>query len=352
VPVTAIRLSAQPATISEVYPAQLEAANTVEIRPRVGGVLEKVAAAEGQAVKAGQVLFLIDRAPYDAALAEAEATLAQNKAAQAKAQRDLARAQPLAKGDLLSQRELDAAVAANDATAAQVRASEAAVKTAQLNLGYTTVTSPIEGVMSRVEIRLGGLVSAYNTLLTTVYQTNPLYVNFSVSEQRLLDLQRELGRAPSQANPSRRAFRVATGDGHELPAPASLDYIAPAVDSRTDTLAIRLTIPNADGLVRAGEYVNVTVSTATRPEALLIPLRAVSELQSKHFVWIVDADNKAQPRDVVLGARIGSDWLVEDGLAAGDNVVVDGIQKLQPGTPVSASAPPPAEQPGSAAPPR
>jgi len=345
VPVTAVRLEARPAAITEEYPAQLEASNTVEIRPRVGGVLEKVAAAEGQAVKAGQLLFVIDPQPYEAALAQAKATLAQNQAAQAKATRDLARAQPLAKGDLLSQRELDAAVAANDATAAQVRASEAAVKTAELNLGYTTVTAPIAGVMSRVEIRLGGLVSAYNTLLTTVYQTNPLYVNFSVSEQRLLELQRELGRAPDQTNPSHRAFNVYTGDGQELPSAAALDFIAPAVDSRTDTLPIRLTIPNPNGLLRAGQYVNVRTSIATRAESLLIPLRAVQQLQSKRFVWIVDAEGRAQQRDVVLGARVGSDSLVESGLAAGDTVVVDGVQKLSPGTAVSVSAPASSGQP-------
>ncbi len=344
VPVTAIRLTAQPAAITEEYPAQLEASNTVEIRPRVGGVLERQATVEGETVKAGQVLFVIDRQPYEAALAQAKAALAQAEAAQAQAQRDLARAQPLSQADALSQRELDAAVAANDATAAQVRAAQAAVKTAELNLGYTLVSAPIDGVMSRAQIRLGGLVSAYTTLLTTVYQTDPMYVNFSLGEQRLLELQRELGRPPDQRNRSQRIFRVYMADGQELPTPASLNFVDAAVDLRTDTLAIRLTVPNPNGLLRAGQYVKVSVSTATQPAALLIPQRAVLELQDKNFVWIVGADGKVQPRDVLLGARIGSDRLVEKGLTAGDLVVIDGVQKLKPGTPVSPAPPALAKQ--------
>jgi membrane fusion protein, multidrug efflux system len=344
VPVTAIRLVSQPVTVAEEYPAQLEASNTVEIRPRVGGVLERQAALEGQPVKAGQVLFEIDPQPYRAALAQAQAALAQAEAAKAQAQRDLARAQPLSKADALSQRELDAAVAADAATAAQVRAAQAAVTTAELNLGYTVVSAPIDGVMSRALIRIGGLVTAYTTLLTTVYQTDPLYVNFSIGEQRLLQIQRELGRAPDQHNPSQRTFRVLLADGEELPTPAKLNFIDAAVDLRTDTLPLRLAIPNPNQLLRAGQYVKVSIQTRERPEGLLIPQRAVQELQDKNFVWIVGHDGKAQPRDVTLGARIGPDWLVEKGLSAGDTVIVDGVQKLKPGTPVDATQQPSAEK--------
>ena len=264
VPVTAFPLAAQPAAVTEEYPAQLEASNTVEIRPRVGGVLEKQAAAEGQPVKAGQVLFVIDREPYVAALAQAKATLAQNEAAQAKAERDLARAKPLTKGDLLSQRELDAAIAANDSTTAQVAAARAAVRTAELNLGYTNVSAPIDGVMSRAQIRLGGLVSAYNSLLTTVFQTDPMYVNFSVSEQRLLELQRDLGRAPEQSNPSHRLFRVYTSDGQQAADTRVARLHRPRGGLADQTLPIRLTMPNPRGLLRAGQYVTVVTSTATR----------------------------------------------------------------------------------------
>lgn len=334
VPVTVLTLAAHPVEIDEEYPAQLEASNTVEIRPRVGGVLERASAVEGQRVRAGQVLFEIDPQPYRAALAQAQAALAQAQAARAQAQRDLARAKPLSQIDALSQRELDAAEAADAATAAQVRAAEASVLTAQLNLGYTTVRAPIDGVMSRLQIRIGGLVTAYTSLLTTVYQTDPLYVNFSIGEQRLLQLQRELGRPPDQRNPSQRQFKVLLSDGSELPTRPALNFVDAAVDQRTDTLPVRLSIPNSGQLIRAGQYVKVVVQTPTRPDALVIPQRAVQELQDKNFVWIVDGHGQAQPRDVVLGARVQGDRVVEKGLAVGDLVITDGTQKLKAGTPV------------------
>ena len=340
VPVTVVHLVNRPITVAEEYPAQLEASNTVEIRPRVGGVLERAAAVEGQRVKSGEVLFVIDPQPYRAALAQAQATLAQAEAAQAQAKRDLARAQPLSKLDALSQRELDAAVAADAATAAQVRAAQAAVRTAELNLGYTEVHAPIDGVMSRAQIRIGGLVTAYTTLLTTVYQTDPMYVNFSIGELRLLQLQRELGRPPDQRNPSRRAFHVLLADGEEIQTPARLDFIDAAVDLKTDTLAVRLAIANSKQLLRAGQYVKVSVETAAPSDALLIPQRAVQELQDKNFVWVVGGDGKAQQRDVTMGPRVGADWIVEKGLAAGDTVIVDGVQKLKPGTPVDSAQQP------------
>jgi membrane fusion protein (multidrug efflux system) len=304
----------------------------VEIRPRVGGVLQRQEAVEGHGVRAGQVLFVIDRQPYEAALAQAQAALAQAQAAKAQAERDLERARPLSQADALSQRELDAAIAAGAATTAQVQAAQAAVRTAELNLDYTIVRAPIDGVMSRALIRLGGLVSAYSTLLTTVYKTDPMYVNFSISEQRVLQRQREMGHAPDQRNPSKTRFHVFLADGSELQAPADLNFVDAAVDLRTDTLPIRLEIPNAKQLLRSGQYVKVSVDTPLQSDAIVIPQRAVQELQDKRFVWIVDKDGKAVPRDVTLGARIGQDALVLKGLVAGDVLVVDGTQKLREGT--------------------
>ena len=334
VAVNAIRLVAHPISVTEEYPAQIEASNTVEIRPRVGGVLERQSAVEGQHVRAGQILFEIDPEPYRAALAQAQATLAQAEAAQAQAVRDLARAKPLSAIDALSQRELDAAEAANAATAAEVRAGQAAVRTAELNLGWTVVRAPIDGEMSRALIRIGGLVTANNTLLTTLYQTDPMYVNFSIGEQRLLQLPHELGRPPDQSTRSTRQFRVYLADGEELSTPAELNFVDAAVDLRTDTLPVRLAVPNPKGLLRAGQYAKVTVDAQAPPSALSVPQRAVQELQDKRFVWIVDADGKAQPRNVELGPRVGAEILIQSGVAPGDTVVVDGMQKLKPGTPV------------------
>jgi membrane fusion protein, multidrug efflux system len=333
--VTALRVVPHTVSTPEEYPAELEAANTVEIRPRISGILERQEAIEGQPVKTGQVLFVIDQQPYRAALLQAQAALAQAEAAKAEADRDLDRARPLSKIDALSLRDLDAAVAAGEATAAQVHAAQAGVKTAELNLGYTLVRAPIDGTMSRAVIRIGGVVTAYSTLVTTIYQMDPVYVNFSISEQRLLQIQHELGRAPDQNNPSKRRFRVLLADGEELPTPAALNFLDAAVDARTDTLPIRLTIPNPKLLLRSGQYVKVVVEGAARADAITVPQRAVQELQNKRYVWVVDAAGKAQRRDVVMGARVGPDWLVDQGLHGGDTVVVDGVQKLHPGVAVS-----------------
>jgi membrane fusion protein (multidrug efflux system) len=334
-PVATMIMRAQPTSLTQEYPAQLEASNTVEIRPQVAGILYRQAALEGTPVKRGQVLFEIDPQPYAAVLAQTQAGLAQAHAAQAQAERDLARARPLTAIDALSEKELDAAVAANDSAHAQVKAAEAAVKTAELNLGYTEVRSPIDGIMSRALIRIGGVVTAYTTLLTTVYQTDTMYANFSVGEQRLLQVQRELGRPLDQHNPSQRQFRILLADGSEYEQPGTLNFVDAAVDLRTDTLALRLTVPNPKQFLHAGQYVRVVVATRERPNALLLPQRAVQLLQDKNYVWIVDSAGTARQRDVKMGQQQGSDWVVEEGLAPGDIVVVDGTQKLKAGTPVS-----------------
>jgi membrane fusion protein (multidrug efflux system) len=336
VAVATLTMRGRPLAITEEYPAQLEASNTVEIRPQVSGILQRQVGLEGSLMHQGDVLFEIDPQPFVAALGQAQAGLAQAHATQAQAIRDLARARPLSQIDAVSERELDAAVAANDSASAQVKAAEAAVQTAELNLGYTKVRSPIDGTMSRALIRLGGVVTAYTTLLTTVYQTDPMWANFSVGEQRMLQIQRELGRAMNQGNPSERQFKLLLADGSEYNVPAKLNFVDAAVDTRTDTLALRLTVPNPDGLLKAGQYVRVQVATAVQPNTLLVPQRAVQVLQDKNFLWIVDKDGKAQMRDVHMGPQQGNYWIVERGLAPGDVVIVDGTQKLKPDLPVKA----------------
>ena len=337
VEVSTVTVKPQAATIGTEYVAQTEAVNTVEIRPRVGGVLEKQLPIEGERLKVGEVLFVIDQQPYIAALAQAQAALAQSQAALIQSQRDLARAKSLSEIDAVSQQELDAAVARNDANRASVDANRAALRTATLNLGYTTITSPIDGVMGRAQLRLGALATANTTLLTTLYQTDRMYVNFSISEQRLLALQRELGRAPNQKSTSAPPFRIFLADGSEYPQRARLNFIDPAVDQRTGTLAIRLEVDNPQRLLHAGQFARVEVATAQLTDAVVLPQRTIQELQGKYYVWLVDDRGKAQQRDVEMGPRIGNGWQVQQGLKAGDVVVVDGVQRLKPGSAVSAT---------------
>jgi membrane fusion protein (multidrug efflux system) len=314
--------------------AQTEAVNTVEIRPRVGGVLEKQLPAEGEPVKAEQLLFVIDPQPYIEALAEARATLAQNEASLEQSQRDLARANALSAIDAVSQQELDATVAKNKANIASVSAGQATVKTALLNLGYTNIMSPIDGVMGRAQMRVGALANANTSLLTTVYDTSRMYVNLSISEQRLLALQRTLGRAPDQNSTQAPPFRLFLADGSEYTLAPKLNFIDPAVDTRTGTLAIRLEVANPQQLLHAGEFARVQVTTLQDPNAIVLPQRAIQDLQGKNYVWIIDAQGNAQQRDVLMGPRIGESWLVAQGLKPGDRVIVDGVQRLKPGVPV------------------
>jgi membrane fusion protein, multidrug efflux system len=336
--VTVLTVAHTPATYTVDYVAQAEAVNTVEIRPRVGGVLEKQLPNEGEQVKVGELLFVIDPQPYIEALAEARATLAQNEASLEQSRRDLGRAQSLSEIDAVSQQELDAAVAKNKANIASVAAGQAGVQTALLNLGYTSITSPIDGIMGRANLRLGGLASANSTLLTTVYQTSRMYVNLSISQQRVLALQRQFGGALDQNSKQAPPFRLFLVDGSEYPLRPKLNFIDPAVDTRTGTLAIRLEVPNPDHLLHAGEFARVQVTTLQDPDAIMLPQRAIQDLQGKNYVWTLNAEGKAEQRDVVMGPRIGENWLVEKGLKVGDRVIVDGVQRLRPGVPVKPSA--------------
>ena len=344
VEVATVTITPHLVSFPEDYVGETEAINAVEIRPRVGGMLETRVPIEGERVKAGDLLFIIDRQPYIAALAQAKAALAQSEAALAQSRRDLERAKSLSEIDAVSQQELDAAVAKNQANLASIDAGKASVKSAELNLGYAVITSPIDGMMGRALLRQGGMVTANNTLLTTIYQNDRMYVNFSVSEQRLLSMQRQLGRATSQDARSPPPFRIFLADGSEYPLAPRLNFIDPAVDTRTGTLALRLEVDNPQQLLHAGQFARVQVAAQQDPSAIVVPQRAVQDLQGKNYVWIVDTSGHAQQRDVRMGPRVGSDWQVQQGLQAGDVVIVDGVQHLKPAvavkaTPMAAAAP-------------
>lgn len=344
VEVSVIQVKPRHATVTEDYVAQTEAREAIEIRPRVGGLLDKQAAVEGEEVKRGQLLFVIDPQPYVAALAQARAALAQNEAAAQQSARDLARVKPLLAIDAVSQQDYDAAVAKADANSSSVQAAQAELKTAELNLGYTSVTSPIDGVMGRALLKVGGLVTEYSTQLTTVYSMDPMYVNFSISERRLLAIQEELGRAPDQDTKRAPPFQLILADGSKYPLPARLNFLSPAVDRNTGTLAVRLEVDNPRHLLRSGQFARVVVAAQELPRALVVPQRAVQDLQGKNYLWVVDQDQKARQRDVTMGARLGNDWIVDQGLNPDDVVVVDGVQKLKPGVPVRTVPAPPTPQ--------
>ena len=328
-----VEVTPRPAAAHEEYVARIAASNTVEIRPQVDGRLETQAAVEGQRVEVGALLFLIDPAPYAAAFSRAEADQAQAEARLAQAKRELERVKQLASLNVASAQSLDAAVAQEKAANAAVRAAVAGVQTANLQLAYTRVTSPIEGVVGRAEVRIGAAVEAYDTLLTKVYANDPMYVDFNISEQRMLQMQRAYG--PDLAQGAGE-FRIVLADGNDYLHPGTLDFVDQALDVKTATLPMRLVVPNPEGLLRENQFARVVVPVDSIPNALVVPVRAVQELQGTHSVWVVDAQGQAQSRAVELGARLDGEWIVEHGIEPGERVIVDGVQKLRPGLPVHA----------------
>jgi membrane fusion protein (multidrug efflux system) len=327
--VTVMKAGSAPVTIFEDYAAQAEAVESVEIRARVGGILERQAFKDGTPVKKGELLFVIDQQLYMSALAQAKANLGQAEASYLNSKQNLARLRPLLAVRAVSQQDLDAAVAKERADAASVEAGKAQVQQAQLNLGYTTIRAPRNGVISRALIKPGGLVNASTTLLTTLYSTDPIYVGFTISEQKLAELQKQYNlRTLKTKTPE---IRLKLIDGSDYQYTAKFDFLDPAIDPKNGTLPVRLVVPNPDGILRHGEFVRAVVPARENPNAILVPQKAVQELQGKRSVFVVGPDNKAIHRDIVASARVGNDWVVEQGLRPGEMVVVEGIGKVKPG---------------------
>lgn len=329
--VSVIKLNAAPVTVYEEFAAQTEAVDTVEIRSRVSGILERQGGGDGARVKKGDLLFVIDRQPFVAALTQANANLAQAQALHVNSKQNLERAQPLFADKAISKQELDAAVAKEAADAAGVESARAQVVQASLNLGYTTLRAPRDGVMSRALVKQGGLVNASSTLLNTIYSEDPIYVNFTISDRELAELGQRLKSYAALGKDKESVFRLRLADGSDYPYGGKLDFLDVAFDSRTGTLPVRISVPNPEHALKSGQFVRVTLPAFDRQDAILVPQKAVLELQGKQSVFVVGPDNKVAPRDITARKRIANDWIVERGLSAGEVVVVEGIPKIRPG---------------------
>lgn len=328
--VTVLRAQPRAVMLTEEYVGQAEAVETVEIRAQVQGLLERQAFKDGATVHRGELLFQIDRRPFEAALEQAQANLAQAEASAANSAQNLARVSRLIADNAVSQQDLDTAVARDRADRASVEAARAAVHEAELNLGYTRISAPRDGIVSKALIKPGALVTVAQTLLTTMYSVDPIYVNFALGESRMLELTRRAREKRAGAD----EFRLRLVDGSDYPQAARLNFVDAAVDPKNDTLQLRVVAPNPEGWLRPGQYVRVVVPTASRPNAILIPQKAVQELQGLKTVYVIGSDNKAAVRQITATQRIGNDWVLDSGLAAGDLVVIDGLQKVTPGATV------------------
>ncbi|NSW86218.1 MAG: efflux RND transporter periplasmic adaptor subunit [Syntrophobacteraceae bacterium] len=302
------------------------------IRAQVTGYLFKQVYKEGQSVKKNDLLFEIDPRTFQAALDRAEAQLAIARARLGKTELDVKRYRPLAKESAISQQELDDAVQANLAAKAGVQAAQAEVEQAKLSLGFTKITSPVDGIAGSANAQIGDLVGPTQTgELTTVSTVDPIKVYFPISEQEYMALAREAAKAGSKADSERSELELILADGSVHPEKGEFSFAERQVDVKTGTIRIAALFPNPGNLLRPGQYARVRAVLTTTKGALMIPQRAVMELQGNYQVAVVGADNKVNIRPIKTGERVGNLWVITSGLQAGERVVVEGLQKVKEG---------------------
>jgi len=325
----------QSVDVSMEYTGQIAGVRDAEVRARVTGVLLRRNYVEGAVVKAGQSLFTIDPAPYQAALARAEADIASAEAKHAQSVRDVARLKPLIEAKAISQKDYDDAVSGEQISAAAMKSAQAQMSDARRNLSYTAVAAPISGVTGRIQVTEGSLVSGPDVLLTTITQTSPIYAIASVSDNDQLRLNKDVAAGQLQLPKDGKFYvSVTLADGTLYPQKGKVNFSDIRLNPSTGTSEVRAELPNAEGILRPGQFVRVTLSGAKRLNALLVPQRAVLEGPQGKFVYVVDAQFKAESRPVEVGDWSGEQWVITKGLQAGDKVIVDGVVKIGPGAPV------------------
>jgi membrane fusion protein, multidrug efflux system len=378
-PVSVIQIQPQDVPIYGDYAAQTFARDMVEVRGRVDGYVESRRFQAGTDVRAGQILYTLDQRQYKAevekakadvaqsqanlefaknqvALVQAEANLAQAKANLLKARQDVDRLEPLVSQDAASKQDLDNAAAALEASkanvgaltanvdqtrlqaktnielaTAQLESNRALLETAQLNLGYATIVAPISGRIGDSLVQVGGLVSKNSSQpLTTIVPLNPIWVRFKISDTEYLDYMHSLERQKNHVLP----VTMVLADGSQFPHTGQIRNNVNQLDMKTGTLEIQCTFPNPEHIILPGQFGRVRVLKQHARNVIVVPQRAVQELQSMQSVFTVGPDNKAQVRNIVTGDRVGDNWIVTQGLKPGDQVIVEGVQKIRPGSPV------------------
>ncbi len=313
----------------------LDGSVNADIRPKVEGYVLKQFYKEGQFVRHNKPLFQIDPRQFQAALEQARGTLARAEAQLAKATKDVERFTPLAAERALSQQELDNALAADRDARGALAAARAAVDQAALNLGWTSVVSPIDGIVGIAKTQVGELVNT-QTVMTTVSTVDPIRVTFGISEREYLPRAALINRANYATTERGPALELVLEDGTVFSEPGKAVLVDREVNVKTGTLTIKGFFPNPHNILRPGQYARVRAELDVRPGALVVPQRAVMELQGGTRVAVASKDGKAEIRAVEIGPRTGDLWVIEKGLEAGENVIVSGLQYLRPGMPVTA----------------
>jgi len=316
---------------------QTRGSTEIEIRARVEGFLESVDFEEGTMVQKGQLLYTIDPLPFEAALARAKAGLAQAAADLARAHQDVVRYEPLVAKNAISREEYETAVAIEQAASAAEDAAEAVVQSAEIDLGYTRVLAPVDGLVGKTEVHPGALVSRVaSTLLTQISTIDPIRARITLSEREYLYYARRAESEGRGGEPPKALFELILADGTIHPHPGSLVFVDRAVDPRSGTILVETSFPNPGGIVRPGQYARARVAVEVRKGALLVPQRAVQELQGIYNVVVVGEDDTVEMRAVQPGERVGDLWVIDSGLKPGERIVVEGLQKVRPGIVVAA----------------
>jgi membrane fusion protein (multidrug efflux system) len=319
-----------------VYAGRVAGFRDVEIRAQVSGVLLEREFNEGAQVKRDQLLFRIDPRTYEVALARGQAQLAQAQASLRQAEENYKRIDELFKKGVATDKQLDDVRAARDQAQAAIQLAQADIRAAELNLGFTTVSAPVTGITSLHSPPEGTLILAQQTLLTTITQLDPAYVNFSVTDAEYQAFRQLNQRLAKPIKEEDLKVEVLFGDGTAYAAPGTVDVSARSIDPRTGTLQVRTVLPNPDGVLLPGQFVRVVIRGVALPDAILIPKRAVSQGPEGPFVYVVGANNAAQARPVRLGREVEAGWVIQDGLRPGERVIVDGVIRVRPGAPVRA----------------
>jgi membrane fusion protein (multidrug efflux system) len=337
--VTVLTVERKDVPVTAVYVAQTQSSQAVNIQARVSGWLEKRVYVEGSVVKAGQILFEMDKKPFQAQVDAQSAALQRNQAAFEVAKANLARTKPLAEQNALSQKDLDDAQGQYEQTAAAVAQGKAQLEEAQLNLSYTTIRSPVDGVSSYAVVADGTYLNPQNAQLTTVSVLTPMWINFSVSENEMERIRNDV-RSGQLKLPEGGRFvvEVEMVDGSLFPYTGTITFANPSYNPTTGTFLLRATVDNPAGVLRPNQYVRVRVKGSIRPNAIVVPQRAVQQSAKGHFVWVVNKSNQAELRPVTVGEWKEQGWLISEGLSDGDKVVVDGGVRLTEGAAVKATA--------------
>ena len=327
--VTVSRAALKSVTPAGTFVGRVQAVDTVNLVARVEGFLQKRAFTEGQKVKTGDLLFVIEQDTYQAAVDQAQAQLASAQATERNAALALQRSQELVKTNAVAQATVDQNLANQGTAAAAVRAAEAALEQAKINLAFTEIKAPIDGRIGMANVSVGNFVNQATGTLATIVSQDPIYVLFPATTQQVLEYRQRTGKTPG-ASPN-AVVHATFANGQEYPHPGTVDFLDIQANQATDTITVRAIFPNPDGWLVAGQVVNVTVEAGQPAQRLMIPQAALQVDQSGSYVLVVGEGDKVDERRVKLGPVQGADITVTDGLKAGELVIVEGVQKVRPG---------------------